>query len=477
MRCPTCQRGYEMGVDRCPVDDDVLAPTTGRTLLGRVLADRYRIRQLLGSGGMGEVYRAWHLLLEKDLAIKVVLPSLADRSTAVALLHREAKNASRVDHPGVVRVHDLEFDEGILFLTMDYVPGPTLMEVVQKFGAVAPRLVSEIVDHVAAGLEAIHGMAIVHRDLKPNNVVITHSRVDRPIVKLLDFGISRAFDDPDQSITRGGFVVGTPLFMSPEQRSGMPLDKRADVFALGVLATFLLAGRLPRISPATCLRLTDVAEAANWPEELRHVLIRAMMWERTQRTAGAQRFAVGFTDAVERMPPGDGPQTLDELLAADAWKGGVERARLKSTLPAFPAADGVLNRTGEVAVSAAFAGVGARVVNRSIPTAGPKVVAVMGPLAGSEYSIDTEPVCIGRDPRECRILFPESATLVSRIHASLLWNQSSQRFVLRDEGSKNFTFVNGSQRIEPDVATEILGGSTFAIGHPDYLFRVVADQS
>ncbi len=475
MRCPRCRRGYEMGKARCPVDNTVLVEALGRNLLGRVIANRYRIEQLLGSGGMGEVYRAWHLLLEKPLAIKVVLPLVADRTTAVALLHREARNASRVDHPNVVRVHDLEFDEGMLFLTMDYVPGPTLAEVIQHTGALAPALVSEIVTDVAAGLDAIHRAAIVHRDLKPNNVVLTYSRTGRPIAKLLDFGISRVFDDPNQSITESGQVIGTPVFMSPEQRAGLALDKRADVFALGVMATYLLAGRLPRIEPSTCLRLTDVTAASSWPEEIRHVLMRAMVWERTQRTTSARHFAVQLKGAVDRMPPTQGPQTLADLFSAAPWTADREGRKPKATLPPFPVPAALLNRTTELARETPKEHRGPQAVALDDRKVGPKIVAIKGPLAGSEFLIGTEPVCIGRDPGECPILFPESAAQVSRIHASILWNPVARTFLLRDEGSKNCTFINGGQPIEPDVLTEIPDGSTFSLGHPDNLFRVIAE--
>lgn len=103
------------------------------------------------------------------------------------------------------------------------------------------------------------------------------------------------------------------------------------------------------------------------------------------------------------------------------------------------------------------------------------MVAIGGPLRGSEFAVTEEALLLGRDPRECQIVFPESASLVSRIHASLLWNAAIRRFVLRDEGSKNSTFVNGSEQIEPDVPVELPEGSTFAVGHPDNLFRLVAD--
>lgn len=476
MRCPRCHRGYELGIDACEVDGAQLRQTRGRTLIGRVLAGRFQLESLLGSGGMGEVYRAHHLLLDKPIALKVVLPSLADRSAAVALLRREARNASRVDHPNVVRVYDLEFDRALLFLTMDYVPGPTLSEIIDSSGPCTPQVVSTIIDQIAQGLEAIHATAIVHRDLKPSNVVLTRKSDGPALVRLLDFGIARAFDDPDQSITRSGLVVGTPVFMSPEQRAGIALDRRADVFGMGALAAYLLAGSLPRLGADVCLRLSDIPQAAKWPDPLRHALLHALMWERSQRASSAERFASALRQAVASLPPSPVPTSLEELLTAGPW-----RLRTMAGAPERMSALKPPNRraTPTLEVGRAVQQSGSPPRSVSPPPkrtlAGVRLRAVSGPLEGEEFPVTAAPLYIGRDPKSCQVTFPDSASFVSRIHASLLWNDARGRFVLMDEGSKNATTIIGARSLEPGEPVDLLPGQMFSVGHPDFVFCVLRD--
>ncbi|MBK8246782.1 MAG: serine/threonine protein kinase [Gemmatimonadetes bacterium] len=261
-RCPACGRTWTDGQSFCPDDGTALEVEREVSLVGTIIAKRYRVMRLLGAGGMGKVYLVHHLNLDAPLAIKVISPSQAKDPDAVERLRREARNAHKARHPNVVQVHDLEEDGAHVFLTMDFVDGPTLDQVVATEGRLPLQRVLSLIRGVAEGLGAIHGWRMVHRDLKPSNVIVDRSEDGREVPKLLDFGISRVEHDPAQALTSPEFVFGTPGFMAPEHRMGLPVDARADVFALAILTLYLLAGRLPRLAAGRDSRSSS--SSATW---------------------------------------------------------------------------------------------------------------------------------------------------------------------------------------------------------------------
>ncbi|MBP7589256.1 MAG: protein kinase [Thermoanaerobaculia bacterium] len=209
---------------------------------GYLLAGRYEIVAEIGRGGMGRVYRARDRELAEEVAIKTIL-GRSDQDAEIAAeqdrLLREVQLLRRLTHPNIVRVYDLgRFPDGI-FVTMELVAGQTLDQVVRS--KVLPPLdrLRAILKQIAAGLGEAHAHSIVHRDLKPSNVILTPTRV-----KILDFGIARTLSG-DTRLTMTGLAVGTPMYMSPEQIQGADLDGRCDLYALGVVAFTLLAGREP----------------------------------------------------------------------------------------------------------------------------------------------------------------------------------------------------------------------------------------
>jgi tetratricopeptide (TPR) repeat protein len=209
---------------------------------GYLLAGRYEIVAEIGRGGMGRVYRARDRELAEEVAIKTILGRSEQDSEIAAeqdRLLREVQLLRRLTHPNIVRVYDLgRFPDGI-FVTMELVAGQTLDQIVRS--KVLPPLdrLRAILKQVAAGLGEAHAHSIVHRDLKPSNVILTPTRV-----KILDFGIARTLTG-DTRLTMTGLAVGTPMYMSPEQIQGAELDGRCDLYALGVVAFTLLAGREP----------------------------------------------------------------------------------------------------------------------------------------------------------------------------------------------------------------------------------------
>jgi eukaryotic-like serine/threonine-protein kinase len=212
---------------------------------GALIALRYRLATVLGHGGMGTVYRAWHVGLDREIALKIVPPGVGDRAATVRF-EREARNAARLDHPGCVRVLDVgTTPDGHRFLAMDLLRGTTLRHRL----ASGPIATSEAVRTVAAVLDALahaHDRGVVHRDVKPENIMLT----PRPV--LIDFGLSWALGDAH--VTRRGTTVGSPSYLAPERALGHPGDHRADVYAAGVILYEMLAGRRP-FAAASALEL------------------------------------------------------------------------------------------------------------------------------------------------------------------------------------------------------------------------------
>src|SRR6185503_8217755 len=170
--CPVCSKEYSDTQSLCPIDAAALQAVND-SLVGQTLAGKYRIDKLIKSGGMGSVYRGKHVLMEKTVAIKVLRPSLAVDDVVVARFSREAKAASRLNHPHAVTVTDFgEAENGIVFLVMEYLDGQTLKDIIRHEGALPLQRVVEIVRQVAGALDAAHQQGVVHRDLKSDNVML-----------------------------------------------------------------------------------------------------------------------------------------------------------------------------------------------------------------------------------------------------------------------------------------------------------------
>jgi serine/threonine-protein kinase len=206
---------------------------------GQLFADRYTIVDLLGQGGMGVVYKAYDRELDRTVALKMIRQELAEKPKALLRFRRELGLAQQVTHPNVCRVHDLGEAEGVRYLSMEYLEGHTLADLVQQMHRLSVRQALEIAEHVCAGLEAIHAQGIIHRDLKPSNILVTPS--GRAVV--MDFGIARR--PLDSTVTDPGSIVGSYAYLAPEQIRGVELDARTDIYALGLLLYELLAGRRP----------------------------------------------------------------------------------------------------------------------------------------------------------------------------------------------------------------------------------------
>jgi eukaryotic-like serine/threonine-protein kinase len=212
--------------------------------MGSLLAGRYQIEDPLGQGGMGSVFRATQLGLDRKVAVKLLEVEGAD---AHARFQREAKLVARLHHPAIVQVIDYGIDAGQAFLVMEFVEGVNLESLVVSGEHIeAPRLV-EVAASVLEALFSAHQMGVVHRDVKPANIMLRGGARGPPV--LLDFGIARAELEQDSKITRAGIVMGTAAYMSPEQTRGERVDGRADVYSLACTLYELASGRPPFIAP------------------------------------------------------------------------------------------------------------------------------------------------------------------------------------------------------------------------------------
>jgi serine/threonine-protein kinase len=214
-------------------------------LLGTVLEGKYELTGHIATGGMGAVFKARHVHLRKDVAVKVLRPELSSALDLVERFRREAEIASALEHDNIVRVTDFgRSEEGLLYLVMELLVGESLFDRLRRERKIPPPRAVTWLWQVCAGLEAAHQHGVVHRDLKPENVFLARSASGREVVKLLDFGIAK-FARATGEATQTGIVVGTPEYLSPEQAMGLPVDGRADVYTLGLIAFRMLAGHHP----------------------------------------------------------------------------------------------------------------------------------------------------------------------------------------------------------------------------------------
>lgn len=212
-----------------------MSPPPPPTLPPETMIGRYRIAKRIGVGGMGEVYEAQHMDLNKRVAVKILLPAIASRPEIIARFVREGQATAKLRHPHAVDISDVGVDHGVPFLVMEYLDGETLEALIAREAPLSPSRIAELMLPVLAAVKAAHEEDIVHRDLKPANIFLHRSRDNKLTPKVLDFGISKMADEDGASgLTQTASLLGTPHYMSPEQlRSSKHVDARSDQYALG----------------------------------------------------------------------------------------------------------------------------------------------------------------------------------------------------------------------------------------------------
>ncbi len=253
------------------------APPAGHdeSLVGRVLGDKYGVTALIGEGGMGAVYEAEHLSLGRLVALQVQQPTNARSADAEQRYHHEARVAGSIGHPNICEIYDVgRLPDGTPFLVMERLFGEGLSDRIAREGALPFVDVIEIVVQVLSALVAAHAKGVIHRDIKPENIFLSARTGMPPMVKLLDFGISKVEKEEELHLTRTGMVMGTPFYMAPEQARGdRTIDHRIDLYATGALLYESLTGRRPFTAPNYNALLVQILSGTARPlRELRPAL-------------------------------------------------------------------------------------------------------------------------------------------------------------------------------------------------------------
>ncbi|HWE24017.1 MAG TPA: serine/threonine-protein kinase, partial [Myxococcales bacterium] len=281
----------------------IVQPATADPLVGLVVSDRFEIEDLIGQGGMGKVYRARHVALDRTVVLKMLKPQLLEDPTLVGRFEREAKAASRLNHPNVIQVLDfgrLE-NEGTLYIVMEYVQGKDLRLVLRDEWPLAEERLCDIMAQVCSALGEAHVNNVIHRDLKPENIMIEARRDQPDHVKVLDFGIAKILDTDTPGLTRHDVVCGTPQYMAPEQATGSALDERSDLYALGIILYQMTTGHLPFDGANSMEVLTRHVNEAPIPprqkqpdapisEPMERLILRALEKDPAKRPQTAEQF-------------------------------------------------------------------------------------------------------------------------------------------------------------------------------------------
>ncbi len=311
-KCNSCGNTFPSNLSFCLNDGSPLVQV--ETMVGTVLDGRYRLDSLIGEGGMGDVYRATHVHLDTEFAVKLLKPEFVANQTAIKRFRLEAKAAGRIHHPNAVRVTDFGVtSERIVFLVMELVQGESLRSLMRNEGKLDYLRTVNIVRQVCGAVDAAHRGGVIHRDLKPDNILIEAvNNIER--VKVLDFGIAKLREaKTDSFLTQAGTIIGTPQYMSPEQCQGKSLDPRSDIYSIGILLYEMLTGEVPFDGDSTLQVVYNQLHAPprpltelspDVPAPLAKVIMRTLEKEPDQRQSSAVQLSDQLKQAVT-MGEGD----------------------------------------------------------------------------------------------------------------------------------------------------------------------------
>ena len=373
-------------------------------LIGQTVQGRFKVEELIGQGGMGKVYRARHLALDRLVCLKMLKPALLEDPTLVGRFEREAKAASRLNHPNGIQVLDFGRNDldGSLYIVMEYVQGKDLRIVLRDEWPLPEERLCGIMAQVLAALTEAHTHNVIHRDLKPENIMVEKRRDNEDFVKVLDFGIAKIMDSDVPGLTRNDVVCGTPQYMAPEQATGSALDPRCDLYAVGVILYQMATGHLPFDGQNSMEVLTKHVNELPTPprvrqpdapisEAMQSLILRALEKDPNNRPQSADEFRKLILEVPRQKdkPPAELVQTAGPITPPR----GTQPSGVSVPAPATPApptapqpasAPSRRNLIFAAGGAAALIAVGAALLLRPKPAASaapPPAVAAASPVA------------------------------------------------------------------------------------------------
>lgn len=298
--CIICQKEYSGELTTCPIDNIALTvlEVPRDPLVGTLFCDRFQITEVLGGGGMGMVYRATHLMMQRSVAIKILHTKMVGNADALKRFKVEAHAASNFSHPNILNVHDFGVsNQGQPYMVMDYLEGINLTALLDAEKHIPVTRAINMFVQMSSALAHAHSKEIIHRDVKPSNIMLVEFEGRREFVKLVDFGIAKVLNPstPEaENLTRTGEVFGSPLYMSPEQCQGKKLDSRADIYSLGAVMYRVVSGK-PIFESTDALEtmfrqvsempasFSKVCPELQIPEKLEAVIFKCLAKDREQR--------------------------------------------------------------------------------------------------------------------------------------------------------------------------------------------------
>src|SRR3954463_3313315 len=324
--------GPNDGTDPVALTTPVPMDGDGEELIGMVIDGRYRLEGTLGRGGMGLVYRAAHVGLRRQVAVKILHPSLAASPEVRNRFEREALAVGKIDHPNCVSVYDVgRLPDGSLYLAMELLEGRALADVLEEEGQIAPGRALHVLAGILRGLAHIHHAKLIHRDIKPENIFLIRHGQDEDFAKILDFGIAKPMEASDLNdgvkLTQAGMAFGTPIYMAPEQALGNPMDGRADLYAAAVIGFEMLCGQPPFYSedklevramhparPVPPMRQRLIKGGRPVPSSIERLVGRGLTKKPSDRYATAEDLLAEVEHAL-RTPDGGVPDVVLERRA------------------------------------------------------------------------------------------------------------------------------------------------------------------
>jgi serine/threonine protein kinase/tetratricopeptide (TPR) repeat protein len=320
--CSACGEKLQAAEKLSLFQTETLQASPGELSTGSTFAGRYHIIEELGKGGMGRVYKAFDTEIKEKIALKLLKPETSFDEKMIERFRNELKLARKISQRNVCRMHDLNKEEGRYYITMEYVHGEDLKRLIRKVGQMPPGKAVSIAQQVCHGLSEAHSLGIVHRDLKPQNIMVDEAGN----AKIMDFGIARSLHT--ESLTGTGVMIGTPEYMSPEQVEGKDIDRRSDIYSLGIILYEMLTGRVPfeGDTPFT-IGVKHKSEIPKDPKdlnpqipgELSRLILRCLEKDRSKRYQSAEELLPELEKVETEIPttdravPAKRPQTSREI--------------------------------------------------------------------------------------------------------------------------------------------------------------------